>query len=357
MNRRAVLAGAGALGVALCGCISTSPTPPGGVGAGGNESSDDGGEGPRRAVELGGSSTVYPITNEAGKYWQANASPTNKKLWGPAQYGIKTQENMADYWAGLYGFSPTDGGSPPFASRVLLSHSGTGLEKLMNQQVDIGDSSAPVKAELPERNRYKKFKDHVVGVDGQPIVVSKPISDAGVKKLTGKELKAIYKGEITKWQQIDSYTGPNKEIQTVCRSKGSGTDTAFRNNLFGNPDAKIKCDVRKGQNQQVRQLVSQSDNAIAYMALAFVGKQVPAVALEIDGTTYKLGKNLGAKGYPLSRDLHCYTWKGTSKKEAAFLRMILSKFGQDTFVAKNNYFRLPPNRRKAQLDKLPDPTM
>ncbi|EMA48012.1 phosphate ABC transporter substrate-binding protein, phot family [Halococcus morrhuae DSM 1307] len=91
------------------------------------------------------------------------------------------------------------------------------------------------------------------------------------------------------------------------------------------------------------------------MALAFVGGQAPAVALELDGTTYELGKNLGSKGYPLSRDLHCYTWKGTSKKEAAFINMLLTEYGQKQFVEANDYFTLPPERRQKQRSKLPEP--
>jgi phosphate transport system substrate-binding protein len=347
-SRRQFLLASGAAGTALiAGCLGS------GGSSGSNNSDESGGGQGNKPLTAGGSSTVYPITSQASSVWNSNPPVSDQEYWPTKKYNIDTKKPLADYWAGLYGFKPAENG-PPFRVTVGLSHSGTGLEKLMDKQIDIADSSAPVKAEFPKRDGYEKFTDHVIAVDGQPIVVSKPIYDAGVKKLTGKELKGIYMGDITNWQQIDSYKGPKKEIQTICRSEGSGTDTAFRNNLFGSPNAPIKCDVRKGQNQQVKQLVSQADNAIAYVALAFVGKQTPAVALEINGTTYKLGENLGAKGYPLSRDLHCYTWKGTSKKEAAFLRMILSKFGQESFVATNNYFKLPPKRRKNQRKKLPD---
>jgi phosphate transport system substrate-binding protein len=242
---------------------------------------------------------------------------------------------------------------------VGLSHSGTGLEKVEKDQIDIADSSAPVEAEFPDASQEKldKFVDHVVGVDGQPIVVSKAVKDAGVTQLSGDQIRGIYQGEITNWSEIDAYSGPSKEIQAVGRAEGSGTDTAFRANLLGDPDASMSgTDVRKGQNQQVKTLVGNSDNAIAYLALAFVEEDgaVPPIGVEIDGTLYEYGKNLGAKGYPLSRDLHCYTWEDTSMKEAAFINMLLSEYGQQNFVAANNYFTLPPDRRRAQRDKLPD---
>ncbi len=265
----------------------------------------------------------------------------------------------ADYWAGLYGFEAGSGGEPPFRVTVGLSHSGTGLEKVESGQIDIADSSAPAAAEFPDagQDRLDNFVDHVVGVDGQPIVVSREVYDAGVTGLTGEQIPAIYQGEITRWSQLDACDGPDKEIQAVGRAEGSGTDTAFRANLLGDPDAPMSgVDVRKGQNQQVKTLVSNSDNAIAYLALAFVEADggVPSIAVEIDGTTYEYGENLGAKGYPLSRDLHCYTWEDTSMKEAAFISMLLSDFGQQNFVAANDYFTLPPERRQTQRDKLPD---
>ena len=365
-TRRRVLMGVGAsttIGVAGClgGGSSTGGNATGengsngGANGSGGNSSGSTQQGSGGPLTADGSSTVYPITSNGASVWNSNPPADDEEYWGPGQYGFDTNERMADFFAGIYGFEASGGSQPPFSVNVGLSHSGTGIEKLMNEQVDIGDSSAPVTEELPERKSYENFTDHVVGVDGQPVVVSKPIYDAGVTKLTGEQLKAIYKGEITNWQDVEGYSGPNKEIQVICRAEGSGTDTAFRANLFGSSDAPIKCDSRIGQNQQVRTTVQQSDNAIAYMALAFVGGQVPAVALELDGTTYELGKNLGSKGYPLSRDLHCYTWKGTSKKEAAFINMLLTEYGQKQFVEANDYFTLPPERRQKQRSKLPEP--
>ena len=358
-TRRRVLMGVGAsttIGVAGClggtrgsGGNNSSGGGSAASGSSGNSSTSGGSQqaasGPLTAD---GSSTVYPITSDGAAVWNSNPPADDEEYWGPSQYGFDTNKPMAEFFTGIYDLDP-------YQVNVGLSHSGTGIEKIINGQVDIGDSSASVQEELPERQSYQNFTDHVVGVDGQPVVVSKPIYDAGVTKLTGKQLRAIYNGEITNWSNVDSYSGPDKKIQVICRAEGSGTDTAFRANLFGSPDAPIKCDSRIGQNQQVRTTVQQSDSAIAYIALAFVGGQAPAVALELDGTTYELGKNLGSKGYPLSRDLHCYTWEGTSKKEAAFINMLLTEYGQTNFVEANDYFKLPPDRRTEQRSKLPEP--
>lgn len=370
-SRRKFVVGAGAAGIAaLAGCASGDGNGDGsgnqssgdanqnassGETESGSESQQQGGMAPLTAD---GSSTVYPITSMAGSLWNGNAPASDEEYWGPGQYDIDTDKNMADYWAGLYGFEPSgEEGTPPFYTSIGLNHTGVGLEKLEAGQVDIGDASAPVSAEFPDRSEeeLEPFTDHVVAVDAQPIVVSTEIYNNGVQEITIEDLRAIYRGEIENWSELG---GPDREIQAVGRAEGSGTDTSFRNNVLGDPDAEMPgTDVRQGQNQQVATLVQESNNAIAYIALAFVDEEtLPPVGLTIDGTTYTYGENLGTLDYPLSRALHTYTWDGTSNKEAAFIRMILHDYGQTMFVEPNNYLRLEESYRQEQLDALPEPT-
>ena len=369
-TRRDAIATIGAGGaVTLAGCTGSSESGSNGSanqsgngsqGSGNGSTSGNSAQQSTQPLTADGSSTVYPITSNGASVWNSNPPAGDEDYWVPNAYGIDTDLPMASYFASAYGLDGGDNqGQPPFLVNVGLSHSGTGVEKLMNQQVDIGDSSAPVADELPDADQstLDNFVDHVVGVDGQPIMVSQPILDAGVDTITGQELKGIYKGDIQEWGEIEAYSGEQKEIQAICRAEGSGTDTSFRANLFGDAEASIGgCDARIGQNQQVRTTVINSDNAIAYAALAFVGGQAPAISLELEGTTYTPGENLGESGYPLARDLHCYTWQDTSQKEAAFLRMLLSPYGQENFVAANDYFTLPDSRIQEELGKLPEPT-
>jgi len=368
VSRRKFIAGTGIAGVtAVAGCSSQSSSDSDsddGSSSDGNSGDDTDSEASNEelsnemdtsSLTADGSSTVYPITNLASSLWNGNPPADDQEYWGPGQYDIDTDRNLADYWAGLYGFEPTEQRSvPPFQVQVALSHSGTGVEGVINERVDIGDASSTAESILgSDHDAMDDIVDHVVAVDGQPIVVSKEIRDAGVSQITGDELRAIYKQEITNWSEVG---GPEKEIYAIGRAEDSGTDTAFRANLYGDPDAPIEPDTRKGQNQQVATLVEQNDNAIAYIALAFVEPDgaTPPIGLELDGTLYEYGTNLGAEGYPLSRDLHCYTWEGTDKRESAFLNMILSEFGQQYFVEPNNYFTLPPERREEERSKLAD---
>jgi len=321
-----------------------------------------------------GSSTVYPISNRGSSYWSGNAPPSDGEYWGsnseedaevPGWGEIDTDMHLADYFASLYGYEPTgERSNPPFRTSVSLSHSGTGCEAVRDELVDIGNSSGPITAELDisEEERDQNFVDHVVGRDGQPVVVSKDIYDAGITELTGEQVRQIYFGEITNWSEIG---GPDQEIFCIGRATGSGTATSFRINMLQDENADTPgVDTREGQNQGVRQLVQNNNGAIAYMALAFTGEEVQPIAINFDGTVYRPDKDaentIFDSDYPLNRDLHMYTKitddapDGTSIKEAAFLNMFLTEFGQVRFVEDNNYIPLPTSDIEAESEKLPD---
>jgi phosphate transport system substrate-binding protein len=377
VSRRKYLLASAAVGTAgLAGCSGDS----GGDGGDGSDGSDGGDEssnsmssgssGPA-TVTAEGSSTVYPISNKGSSYWNSNSPASDGEYWGSNDEGsvagwdqIETDQNIADYFASLYGFEPSgERSNPPFATRVALSHSGTGCEAVRDGLVDIGNSSGPITAELDisEEQRDENYVDHVVGRDGQPVFVSQAIYDAGVEQLTGEQIRGIYQGDISNWSEVG---GPDQEIYVVGRAEGSGTDTSFRLNMLGDADAPMDVDTRLGQNQQVQQVLQDNDNAIGYMALAFSGSGIQAIAIDFEGTVYRpdpdAENTIFDSEYPLNRDLHMYTRineetpNGTDMREAAFLNMFLTEFGQKTFVEDVNYITLPTSDIEAERAKLPD---
>ena len=379
VSRRKYLLSSAAIGAAgLAGCSGNS-------GSDGGDGSDgsDGGDGSDSSntiesessapatVTAEGSSTVYPISNKGSSYWNSNSPASDGEYWGSNSEGsvagwdqIETDMNIADYFASLYGFEPSgERSNPPFATRVALSHSGTGCEAVRDGLVDIGNSSGPITAELDisESERDENYVDHVVGRDGQPVFVSQEIYDAGVEQLTGEQIRGIYQGDITNWSDVG---GPDREIFVVGRAEGSGTDTSFRLNMLGDADASMDVDSRFGQNQQVQQVLQDNDNAIGYMALAFAGSGIQAIAIDFEGTVYRpdadAENTIFDSEYPLNRDLHMYTRindetpSGTDMREAAFLNMFLTEFGQKTFVEDVNYITLPTSDIESERAKLPD---
>ena len=387
VSRRKFLVATGAAGATgLAGCSGSSGDAgndaSGGSddsgGSSGSGSSDDGSGSASQMLTAEGSSTVYPIANKGSSYWNSNPPASDGEYWGTneeegntvpgwnslAENGA-TDMRLADYFASLYGFEPTgQQATPPFMTSIGLSHSGTGCKSVVDGLVDIGNSSGPITAELDwsEEKAQEEVVDHVLGRDGQPVVVSSDIYDAGVTQLTGEEVRQIYQDEITNWNEVG---GPDQEIYVIGRAEGSGTDTAFRLNMLGSADASMEgVDTRFGQNQQVAQAVQQNEGAIAYMALAFTSESVRPVGIEFDGTLYEPDRDaentIFDSAYPLNRDLHQYTkitedtQSGTDMREAAFMNMFLTDFGQKVFVEDNNYIPLPTSDIESEFEKLPD---
>ncbi len=383
VSRRKFLVTSGVVGAAgLAGCGGSSGSGGSGGDSGGDSGSEsDGDSGSESDGDSGmdtsllnaeGSSTVYPISNKGSSYWNANAPPSDGEYWGsndestvPGWDELDTDQNLADYFAGLYGFEPTNQrSSAPYPTTVSLSHSGTGCKAVRDGLVDIGNSSGPITAELglSDEEAQENYVDHVVGRDGQPVVVSSDIYDAGVTQLTGEQVRGIYQDEITNWSEVG---GPDQEIFVIGRAEGSGTDTAFRLNMLGGADAAMPgVNSRFGQNQQVAEAVANNDGAIAYMALAFTSESVQPIGIEFDGTLYEPNKDaentIFDSAYPLNRDLHMYTRitedtpSGTDMQEGAFLNMFLTDFGQIAFVEQNNYIPLPTSDIESEAAKLPD---
>ncbi|AUV83022.1 phosphate ABC transporter substrate-binding protein [Salinigranum rubrum] len=400
VSRRKFIAATGAVGAAgLAGCSGQS----GDSGSGGNSGGEGGGStstatdapesGSGESMEgetesssssgsssslltAEGSSTVYPISNKGSSYWNSNAPPSDGEYWGsnsestvPGWSEIETDMLIADYFASQFGFEPTEQrSSPPFPTTVGLSHSGTGCEAVVDGLVDIGNSSGPITAELDwsEERRDETVVDNVVGRDGQPVVVSADVSEAGVTQLTGEQVRQIFQGEVSNWSELEG-VDYDQEIFVIGRAEGSGTDTSFRLNMLGDADAPMEVDTRQGQNQQVAQLVQQNEGAIAYMALAFTGESVIPIGIDFEGTLYEpdpdAENTIFDSDYPLNRDLHMYTLieesnpngGGRDRREAAFINMFLTEFGQTVFVEQNNYIPLPTSdleEFKSQLEPL-----
>ncbi|RLM67238.1 PstS family phosphate ABC transporter substrate-binding protein [Halorubrum sp. Atlit-26R] len=392
VSRRKVLITSGALGTAgLAGCSGSSDGGDGGDSGSGGDGGDggdggsggsggDGGDGGQSTALLNaeGSSTVYPISNTGSSYWNSNAPPSDGEYWGANdKTSVPGWDQLADdgagdmliadYFASKFGFEPTDQrSSPPFPTTVGLSHSGTGCEAVTEGLVDIGNSSGPITAELgwSEEEAQNRVVDNVVGRDGQPVVVSSDVADAGVSQLTGEDVRGIYQDEITNWNQIDGIDY-DQEIYAIGRAEGSGTDTSFRLNMLGGADAAMPgVDTRFGQNQQVAQAVSQNEGSIAYMALAFTSETVTPISIDFDGTLYETSRDaentIFDSEYPLNRDLHMYTLieennpdgGGYDRREAAFVNMFLNEFGQSVFVEGNNYIPLPTSDLESMKEQV-----
>ena len=210
------------------------------------------------------------------------------------------------------------------AVRVTVSGggSGHGVKSVATGEADIGMASREVKQnEITEFG--DNFVDHIVAYDAVVMIVSKQIYDSGVTNLTIEQVRGIYNGMITNWNEVG---GPDKNIYVVARKTGSGTYHTFMEFVFGSDTSEAPgTDTECGENAEVKTAVAGSDKAIGYVGLGYVSSSTPGMALNGVSASADTVKN---GDYPISRSLHMYTWGEPNKPTQEFLDFVLGPEGQ-----------------------------
>lgn len=208
---------------------------------------------------------------------------------------------------------------PDVTVSVAGGGSSVGIKAVGTGEADIGDASREIKdSEIAEYPNVD-FVDHVIAKDGVAVIVSKEINQSGVTGITMSELRGIYNGTITNWNEIG---GPDREIFVVERDEGSGTRDTFMDAAGLDETA---ADVAKAANSNVKQAVSGSNAGIGYVGLGYVSDDTPA--LKIDGV-YPSEGTIKSNDYPITRSLHMYTNGDPTGAVKQFLDFIMGAEGQ-----------------------------
>ena len=210
--------------------------------------------------------------------------------------------------------------------------SGVGVASLIEKTCDIADSSRPIKDEELKKaaGRGVSPKAHVIAMDGIAVVVN---NANGITALTKKQVKGIYTGSISDWSQVGGAAG---KIVVVSRDSASGTFEAFGELALDK--VKVRSDaLMQASNQAVAGVVEKTPDAIGYVGLGYVTKELKAVT--VDGIDCSK-KTVLMKQYPYSRPLFMYTNGKPMGVAKNFIDFILSSEGQNIveeqgFVALN----------------------
>ena len=209
--------------------------------------------------------------------------------------------------------------NPDITVSVAGGGSSVGIRSVAEGEADIGDASREVKqSEIDEFGDI--FYDNKVALDGVAVIVSKEIYDAGITDLTLEQIKEIFDGTISDWQDL-GYNG-SLEIFVNEREEGSGTRDTFMELVdLEETDA----DTAHSSNSLVKQAVQGSDQAIGYVGLGYVDDTTPAV--DIDGVAAN-ADNIKSETYPISRSLHMYTIGEPTGTVKEFIDYVLGTEGQ-----------------------------
>lgn len=198
--------------------------------------------------------------------------------------------------------------------------SGNGVQAVGTGTADIGMASRDLKAS--EAGEYPNLVQHVIAGDGIALVVYK---DNPVDSLTLAQIKSIYKGEITNWNEVG---GEDLEIVVVGRDSSSGTREFFYESVMDEEDF-VATQLEKNSNGAVSQTVAQTPGSIGYISMGYLDDTLKAIDIDVDGTLIEpTVENVLSGTYPIARNLNMFTQGEASGLAADYLAFILSADGQ-----------------------------
>lgn len=201
--------------------------------------------------------------------------------------------------------------------------SGQGIKAVEDGIADLGALSREVKDE----EKGSVTQQIEIAKDGVAVIVNK---ESDVDDLTMDQIKQIYTGEITNWNQVGGKDAP---ITVVSREEGSGTRGAFTEitGIMGKDaegkevDNTTKNALVQPSTGAVLQTVSTTPDTIGYISLGSLSDSVKA--LKVDGTE-ATDDNVVAGTYKIQRPFLYVAGKDLSPAAQAFVDYVLSPEGQ-----------------------------
>ena len=207
--------------------------------------------------------------------------------------------------------------------------SSAGVKAAYDKSADIGMSSRNLKEAEKEWNLIET----TIAYDGIAISVN---PNNTVEKLTIEQVKDIFKGIITNWNEVG---GKDEEIIVISRESGSGTRGAFEG-LVGleekDDDGKkfsvlVEDALIADGNGAVKANVASKANGIGYLSFSYLDSSVKTLKVN---DVEPLVENIENGAYKLSRPFLLLTNGDSDKLASDFIEYILSDDGQNIVADK-----------------------
>jgi phosphate transport system substrate-binding protein len=210
--------------------------------------------------------------------------------------------------------------------------SGNGIKALIDGSTDIANSSRFIKDKevslAVEKGRYPV--PFAVAYDCIVPVVHPSNS---LTNLTIAQLKKIYMGEVKNWKEIG---GPDAPVVVISRDTSSGTYEVWEEKVLQGgrvfPGALLQA-----SNGAIVQAVSKNKNAIGYIGIGYLNKEVKGLKVEnVEGTAETTLNG----AYPISRALYMFTPGWPKGDTLNFINFTLHPQKGQKFVAEAGFVPL-----------------
>lgn len=220
---------------------------------------------------------------------------------------------------------------------VVGGGSGVGFAALIDGSTNIAMASRSIKMDerLKLQDAGRAYKEVKISFDALAVVINQGNK---VSQLTREQLEDIYTGKITNWKQVG---GDDMKIVVYSRETSSGTYEFFKEHVMNRKNYSSSV-LNMPATGAIIQSVSQTKGAIGYVGLAYLDKEVKALAVSYDkGKTFVKPsvENAKNKTYPIVRPLFFYYPNNMEKLVKPFVDYVLSPAGQK-IVAEVGYVTL-----------------
>jgi len=236
-----------------------------------------------------------------------------------AQKGSDTMLELCQIWAEEYMAE-----NPDVMIEVSGGGSGTGITALINGQVDIAQASRQIKAseiEAAQANGVNPVEFRVA-IDGIAIITH---TGNPVGVLTVEQLRGIYNGTITNWNEVG---GEDEDITLYGRQSTSGTYEFFWEHVLEKENYSSSMNMLSG-NSAIVSAVQGDEGGIGYVGIGYASTSGINVLELKKNSTSEAYSPLDAEAvqsgtYDLSRYLYLYTDGTPTDQISRWLSWILN---------------------------------
>jgi phosphate transport system substrate-binding protein len=170
-------------------------------------------------------------------------------------------------------------------------------------EVSSGDYDAMVQEVMRDDSAYlvtnhldnqSPFWAAPIGQDGIAVIIH---PDNDISALTSAQLRDIYQGWTSNWNDLGGHNG---DIIVISREDGSGTRAEFESLIMGNRRTTSNAQIAPS-SAAIVQSVARQPNSIGYVSMSYLNESVRA--LTIDGAAPTLA-NVAQDIYPLRSILY-----------------------------------------------------
>ena len=249
--------------------------------------------------------------------------------------GSDTMVHLASEWAETF-----MNDYPEINVSVTGGGSGTGIAALINGTTDICIASREIKENERTLAEQKGITPVEIPVAQDAIVVIVN-PDNPVSELTIKQIKEIFSGAVSNWNQIG---GPDRPIFVLSRESSSGTYVFFQERVLSKADYTYRARLMPGTSAVV-QNVSADIWSVGYVGLGYALEainHIKIILVKIDEKSPPVipsEESVKKAEYPIARLLYFYTNGNPQGLVKKFIEFCLSNKGQK-IVSQTGYVKL-----------------